>query len=246
MQENTEIIRLAAAPEMVRYLALFHRAFGVTAGYKEDRNPNEALLGGYLANALHNLPGILRNYDEDRWNNPGDIERWAKRGMPKMIAGYGAPEAVISLCSRVVSPEGTAAELGLSDDLSDLNLAPSDAFDYYLTQFYYTFLTVRMLRNHGNKGDTSLPSQGRRYSPWHDLRQNWTDRADEKAMLCACIAQALLPVIAGLVRWNTFEEDLWLQEARLAKASVPERFHNAWEAQLKPWVFSANLPSPVV
>jgi hypothetical protein len=233
MQQNTEMTP-APATEMVRYLALFHRAFGVIAAYKENRNPNEALLGGYLADALHNVPGILQDYDEQRWHSTGDIEKWVRRGLPQMVAGYGAPEAIITLCSRVISPEGTAAELGLSNDLSNLDMAPQEALDHYLTLLYSECLEVRTLRNHGNKGDMSLPPQERQYIPWHDLEIIWTEEANEGSLLCAYSAQALLPVIAGLVRWNIFDEQAWQRETKRLREFLPERFRKRWESQFRP------------
>lgn len=240
-------IMLAPAPDMVRYLAIFHRAFTVCAGYKENKDPYEAVLGGELADALHNVPSLLWSYRESKeWNSPSQMDAWVRHEVVAGLQKYGAPERIIALCSRVVSPEGTAAVFGLRDDLSDLHLAPQDTLDRCLTVLRQACLTLRVMRNFDNDGDTSVPRNKREYAPWRDLETVWTSEADTWGLFCAYLAQALLRVIAGIVHWKTFDEDAWLQEARTVKALVPEQFRDAWEAQLKPWVFSVNLPSPVV
>lgn len=230
-------MKLAPIPEIVRYLAVFHRAFTVIANYK-DKNPDEALLGGYLADALHNVPTVLWNYDEANWDKPSETDHWISLGLPHMVAGYGAPEPIVALCSQVVTKKGVAAELGLSDDLSNLDLSPPDALSRYTVVIHLLCLTLRMVRNDGNYTIVSLPGQERRLTPWRDLAALWTSEADEYSLYCAYLAQTFLPVFPALVRWKTFDEDVWLQEASLAKTLVPEPFHDGWEEQFKPWVLS--------
>lgn len=224
-------MKLAPAPEMVRYLAIFHRAFTVSAGYKENKDPYEAVLGGELADALHNVPSLLWDYKEKGRHSHSQIR------FVEALQKYGAPERIIALYSYVASTEGTAAELGLREDLSDICLAPQDALDRYLRVLHQACLALRVMRNFDNDGDTSLPRNEREYAPWRNLETIWTTEADEWGTFCSHLAQAFLPLIAALVRWNTFDEDLWLQEASAAKTLVPEQFRKSWDAQFKQWVF---------
>ena len=232
MQENREKTP-APAPEMVRYLAMLHRAFKVTASYKETRNPEEALLGGELANALHNVPSLLRNYSESAWQKPSEVNNWIRTIFPQHIANLGAPEEIITLCGRVISRERTAEELGLQDDLLDLSLAPPDVLNRYLNLLVDTCVSVRRLSSFGNwKADVP---PGKIYPQiWRDLKSIMTDESDELGLYCAHLAETVLPVIPALVRWESFDEAAFQKSVTATKALIPERFQKYWDSQFTP------------
>ncbi len=218
-------MKLAPVPEIVRYLAIFHRAFKLVASYKDNKNPDVALLGGFLADALHNVPRLLQNYDEAEWYKPSEMDQWIGRGVPRMVRGYGAPVYVVTLCENIVSDRNCAQEIGLLADLSDLIIAPPGTRERYLSLLYQACVGIRVLRNYGNRGD----------SPWRDLKNNWTDRANERSLLFSCLAQALLPAIIALVQWDLTSDDTFQRQIAVTKTLVPERYRDNWEASFKPW-----------
>lgn len=68
--------KLAPPEALVRYLAPFRRAFAAVATYARRRDRGGLLLGGYVADALHNVPAVLWRYDESAWHAPAAMRDW--------------------------------------------------------------------------------------------------------------------------------------------------------------------------
>lgn len=64
----------APAQELVRFLAVFHRFLTATEGYSTRADRSGVLLGGWLADALHNVPFLLRHYSLDAWHSPAKMD----------------------------------------------------------------------------------------------------------------------------------------------------------------------------
>jgi hypothetical protein len=186
---------LAPAPVLVGHLAVFRRALVAIDGYTRIGDKEGMLLGGYLANALHNVPSMLWNCRADEWFSPEKMEEFLNE-FPAFAEEKGAPERLVADCQRILSPEGAARELGLRDDLSDLDLAPLPKMRVYLDVLYWACLSMRLMRNHGHR---PMPA-------FRDLPQVWTDRAEEQATFNGRVAAALEPVPSALVRWGNFDE----------------------------------------
>jgi len=130
---------IAPLPVMVRYLAIFRRTFAFTADSADPSTPERVLLGGYLADALHNVPDMLWRYNEEAsYQTPRDLEVWITQGTPHRLLDHGASESVLAECRRIVgiSPAAAAEELHLHSDLANVDLAPRERLSGYLKVFY--------------------------------------------------------------------------------------------------------------
>ena len=106
------------------YLAIFHRLFSGMERAAADRDREAMWACQWAADALHNVPAMLRRYDAtDEWHDPARFKRQIT-GFPRFLASMGAPARVGTLAAELVSRRGVAKELGLQRDLSDLDLAP--------------------------------------------------------------------------------------------------------------------------
>lgn len=89
-----DVPKPAPPEEMVRYLAAFRRAFSAIAAYTEKRDRAGLLLGGYLADALHNVPSMLWHCDESEWHNPRDMRAWLEYEFFDRLRSLSAPPAL--------------------------------------------------------------------------------------------------------------------------------------------------------
>jgi len=205
-----------APPEqIVRYLAVFRRAFEAIARYAEERDREGMLYGGYLADALHNVPIILRRYAPNGWWKPQEIETWLWRIFPAHLRELGAPLRVLEANAAIFASEGMEAALGLQADRSDLNLAPDADQTRLLHLLYQTCLEMRPLMNYGNRREFAvIPFLRSRRIPFRDLASVWTDTAEELAQWNGRAARALASVPLALVRWQDFDEERLRQDLR--------------------------------
>jgi hypothetical protein len=121
------VIVLPLRDALIWYLAVFRRLFVRMDAAATDEDREAMWVCQWAADALHNVPSLLRRY-EDRsqhyaWYTPADAERQLL-AFPEFISEIGGPEPGVALARELVSQQGAAAELGLAPDLRDLDLAP--------------------------------------------------------------------------------------------------------------------------
>jgi len=182
----------ASNAEIVHYLAVFRRTFRyiAEAGDSEDRVAH--VFGGELANVLHNMPGYLRRTEPDGWLD-GRVTDFPA----KMRAS--APEPIATECARIFASDDDLNELGLTADLSNLDLAPPDRLHAYLGVFRDAFITLRGMRNYG--GNDKF---------WLGVDAEWSNAVTELARITAWIARRLQDVPRHLVQWSVFDEQAFL------------------------------------
>jgi hypothetical protein len=209
-----ENIELAPASELVRYLAIFQRAFVAIENYTRTEDKAGMLLGGWIADALHNVPGLLINYSPDAWYNPVRMDEWM-HDFPEEMEERELPPHLVRDCRAIFARAGTAQELQLQDDLSDIDIAPPPKMRGYLTILYHACLGMRLIRRYGHRSHT----------PWKGLESLWTDEADERAEDNSLTVQMLCPLPKGLVHWSQFDE------ARFRQAGLNLVSHRSLEEQ---------------
>src|SRR5579883_1971593 len=97
---------IAPVPELVHYLAIFHRFAVALTDAVERRDVAGILMGVWIADTLHNVPGMLRRYDPAAdWNGPVQLAEWM-REFPKRVRKAGAPDELAAACDAIFSPEG--------------------------------------------------------------------------------------------------------------------------------------------
>lgn len=214
--------QLAPAPLLACYLARFRRFFAAVIDYTQQGDKAGMLLGGHLADALHNVPTLLWHCDAADWFNPVDMEAHIQ-DFAEMLMEKDAPERIVANSRRILSAEYGAQELGLRPDLADADIAPLPEMRLYLSRLRDACLMMRFMRNCG-----SHPS-----SPWNGLEQSWAlkaERAEAQAAFNQATALALLPVPAALLQWKRFDEPAFHNGVAAAACLLPEADRAEWVA----------------
>jgi hypothetical protein len=161
----------------------------------------------WAAYTLHNVPDMLRLYDDT--SSCEKQEGAARRllALPKFLAQKGAPPRLSVLGERLGSQKGAHEELGLAVDLRDLDLAPNRELDEHLQTLYQFCLETRQVWSWPHK---ELGEDG-----WSDCefqgRNNGVIGRTAK----------LLPV--GLVHWHEFDPSAFKAEVERAYAELKPR-----------------------
>lgn len=214
---NNEFV-LAPTEELVRYLSILRRSFACIHAWGTTGNRDGMLFGGWLADALHNVPDMLLHETRYTYPSPKSIGDWLDRGFPAMMRHhFAAPEHLLSAYEAILSPENAASELGIEDGI---DIAPIDGMQRYLALFYDAFLEIRDMRRYGSKP-----------TPWPILPQKWSAEADEDGLKYADVAGLLESVPAGLLRWGDFDEVRFLRAAREGEGIYSERYLTHWQSR---------------
>ena len=243
--------QLAPDAVLVRYLALFHRFLSAVVEYTWDGDKPGILMGGYLADALHNVPSMLWYTGEDAYYTPVIMNR-RMENFPEQIWERAAPERLVEDSRHILSAEGGARELGLCNDLADLHLAPLPRMRIYLNLLYRACLSMRLMINHGTRPSpvrqmvenaldtyhlfvTGKVYSGRQYpyTPWKGLEHAWTKEAQVQANANRQVAEVLLLVPHALVQWPRFDEAQFRTLVREADAVKLEQERGVWNVFLK-------------
>lgn len=204
---------LAPMRELVHFLAVFHRAFLTIQEAAVNHDREAMLLGGGVANALHNVPSRLIHHDPTGSHHIDD----RPEAYPCIVRQH-APSRIAALCTHIFSSDGDPEELGLSPDLSDLHLAPPEKFDEYVYILYRACLGIRLMGNHGDIEPL-----------WLTPKPNWYQSADEQGVFYGQLAHLLQPIPAGLVHWDQFDEEAFWRAARQMWGYTPYLYHTRWE-----------------
>lgn len=213
---------LAPASELVRYLAVFHRAFAAIERYRRDEDWEGAYRSGWLADTLHNAPSVVLNYGADVWYTPermNEIFEAASIDMTKI----GASAHLVRDFYHIFSPQGTAAELGLRDDLSDLSPPPPQKARYYADYLRLEFVAIRHIRSYGEWKPL----------PWSVAQEKWSEEASKVARLNGHLARAVLPLLVGLVHWETFDEAAFFDRTIALASELSEEDRPQWFQSLE-------------
>jgi hypothetical protein len=203
-------LSIAPAPELIRYLCLFHRAFVAMQRYVEDQDEDGIILMAWIADTIHNVPDMLWRYDPNtNWHGPAQTAAWMN-AFPQIVRGTAAPNRIIAACEHIFSPEGATEELALSADLSDLDLAPPDQLAAHIDLFYHACLSFRWLQGRG--------------LPWRSRDKHWAARQAEITEAMRRMANVLVQAPIGLVHWRQFDKERFAQEARSIWVDWPAGF----------------------
>lgn len=218
---NNGII-LAPVPELIRYLSILRRSFACIRKWGTTEDRDGMLFGGWLADALHNVPNMLLHYaPHAAWHSPTSISDWLERGFPaQMRHHFGAPEHLLAAYEGILSAENAAMGLGIEFPQDAPDVAPPNAMLRYLTLFYDALLEMRYMRNYGCKP-----------APWPVRLENWSREADEDGRFNADFAGLLEVIPAGLVRWDGFDEEKLLRTAREKEGAIPDKYRKYWRSR---------------
>lgn len=170
-------ISIAPTPELIRYLALFRRTFLAMQKYVEEQDEDGILLMAWTADALHNIPGMLWRYPPQESTdaypvaNMQRLTTWVNN-FPQVVTKCAPPDHIIAACESIFSPKGTAAELALSEDLSDLDLAPSHQIAAHVDLFYSACLAFRW----------------RQGTHWREFDEHWQEARIGKILIIGKMA----------------------------------------------------------
>ena len=244
---------LAPAPVLLRCLAVFHRFFTAVEDYSRADDKAGMLLIGYLADALHNVPGMLWHCDKaDVWRTPDSMDAWML-DFPDHIRKKAAPERIIADGERILSAENSAQTLGARAgvaDIVDLDLCPLREMRLYLDLIYHACLSMRMMRNYGRRpsvihnvmdewrdaydflvlNKTTYPA--RVHTPWRELEKAWTQDAQAQADVNRALAQILLSLPTAMVHRSSFDPAQFRVNL-LAHIERPGSPHAAWTRLLE-------------
>ena len=212
-------------------MAVFQRAFAAIDEYALAGDKQGMLFGGWLANALHNVPGVLQYYSDDASLNAQRITNRLEV-LPERLRTSNAPERLITDCNRILSECDAARDLGLKEDLSDIDLAPDTDMCLYLDILYEACLVMRLTENCSSKSDNR----------WADLDNSWSAWAYEQAKLSGLIASTLRTLPSGLVKWNEFDRKAFRRNACKASRHIPRAERFLWKKVHladKPAIFKA-------
>jgi hypothetical protein len=237
--------QLAPAPVIVRYLAVFQRALIAIQDYTRNGDKPGMLLGGWLADALHNVPAMLWHSSHASEHTPEAMDIWMN-SFPDMLIKRAAPARLVEDSRRIVSAEGAAHELGLREDLTDLELASLPKMREYLNMIYEACVLMRGMRNYGTPPFTPLEAQENVrnvtpgvneqmsnrlvYTPWSGLEYAWTEDAQTHAVFNGRMATLLQPVPQALVHWVQFDRAQWVRTVLEAIADLPDDHQQWWRS----------------
>lgn len=212
---------LAPIDRMVRYLAVFQRFFCAVIHYSETGDRAGVLLGGRLADALHNVPAMLRHCEANSVYSPDYMDAWMQE-FPRAISRMAAPTRIIRDARAVLSPERAALDLQLRTDLTDVDLAPVRSMGVYLQWLCEACVYMRLMQNYG----------ARSLLAWKDLDAAWSLAAEAQAEYNRSMASVLLPVPNALVHWQSFDEDRFFREALNDAEKLPDDRRSEWKTFL--------------
>jgi hypothetical protein len=217
----------APLSEWVYYLAVFRRALLSIQEYAEQRDSDRMLLGGYLADALHNVPALLWHYEDGGWHDPARIRGWIQN-YPQHLQKLHAPIEVVAGAVFVVSPDNDARRLGLENDFSNHNIPPTETQELLLDMLYASCLWMRGIRGFGR-----ATRHNAAHHPWHRLYKMWNEEAMEFGTFNGLLAEAQRDIPCALLRWQDYgvtaltDPTLWLMD------SVPERYRDWWQKHFR-------------
>jgi hypothetical protein len=212
--EDLERLTIAPPEELVRYLAIFRRFLRSFASSSRSGDRQRLILAGWIADALHNVPGLLYRYEPKVWSSPEQIDRWV-RAFPRSIGPRGAPAEIAAECLTIFAHHGASGELALRAGLSKLNVAPPEKMKHYLRLLYGFCLDTRTLRSYSDP-----------CAPWGDVNSRWDDQGDSMVAFYGLVAEVLLPIPRALVHWSTFDERAFWHST--LSMDVVLRNENAW------------------
>jgi hypothetical protein len=208
---------IAPPADLVRYMAFFHRAFAAIDDYTVAGDKQGMLLGGWLADALHNVPGVLQHYSDDSSQNALHMTNRIEV-LPNRLLNSNAPERLITDCTRILSETDTARDLGLQDDLSDIDIAPDTEMILYLHILAKACIYMRMAGNCESKSENR----------WEDLDSSWNKWAYNQAKLSGLVASTLRTLPSGLVKWSEFDRNAFRRHVLNATINVPRPKQLYW------------------
>jgi hypothetical protein len=183
---------------LITYLAIFHRLFQTMEEAAFANDLERMWLCQWGADALHNVPSMLRDYrGKQSWNRLDEIESWT-RSFPDYLRSQGVPNSVAEQAERMFARNGAKKELGLTEDLKNVSLIPDDEMNAHLDLLYGVCLDCRQRRI------------------WSGMEEeDWQDcvRLGRRNGAIAAIARELT---WGMVHWRDFDSDSVRQ--RLAEA----------------------------
>ena len=208
----TEIC-IAPTLELIRYLCLFHRVFEAMQMFMKAQDEDGIVLMAWIADAIHNVPAMLWRYDATF--DPA-CRGWAKStadwmiAFPQVVGECMPPAHIMAACEAIFSDQNTAAELGLSDDFHDLDLAPPEKLATYIDLCYHACLAIRWRQI--------------ARTPWRQKDPHWSDQQAYTMSLMGKIAELLVLLPYGLTHWHDVDEEAFTQAARQHWENWPAGF----------------------
>jgi len=213
-------INIAPTDELIRFLCLFRRWLNYFERCIKLDDNDGTLLCIWIADAVHNVPLRLCYYDPD----PTDFYSLARQtiwvnSFPQAIRDDGAPDRIVQDCESIFSTDDVYKELGLDEDLSNLNLAPPDKIEDFINLVYNFCITVRFsLPTKPTLGNYLLNRLKHFWRiicfkgllRWHHYRvyERFREkRYPEYSVWIVEQAGSLQQAATGLVHWDNFDED---------------------------------------
>ena len=194
----------APIPELLWYMAIFRRTFCLMEQAAADDDDEGMWLTQWAADALHNVPRMLRDYDEKACYSPGRTRLWVS-GLSRQMQHLRAPESVCRAAARLVDASGSAESLGLDRDLEDLDLAAGDALEQGLEGLFHACLITRQC----------MPREALLVKGWGVTRSY-----GRQNRILGAVAKELP---WGLVHWKAFDLPAFEEQMHAAYVSVGAR-----------------------
>ena len=176
--------------EYVRYLAIFQRTFAARIDYTQKGDIEGVWLSGWLEDTLHNVPAMLWNCSHDDWYAPKKMNEWIQT-FPVIVREWQVPKRLVEETERILSLENGTVELGLREDLADIDLAPFPELHDCLEMLYDGCIYMRRRRM------------------WKDLERYRSVEEKEHIEYCRKLSTVLLPLPKGLLHWSQFDKEVF-------------------------------------
>ena len=199
-----------APPEvLVRYLAIFRRVFAEMEAAAAADDLAGMWLCQWAADALHNVPGMLADYDRkpDDWNSPQRLSEWMVE-FPESLAELGGPPEVVTRARELFESTGSHTLLGLTDDLRDFNAPPKDQLERY----------IKSLK------DMCLETRYRLF--WSAANGNCQSPCRKFGLRNGRIGGLAKDIPLAIAQWNTFDRESF--RARWEAGSQKLEHHPQW------------------
>lgn len=213
---------LAPTAEIIRYMAIFERTFTAMARYGLEGNRDGMYLGGWMTNALHNAPGLLRSYRTEGtpWLTAEGMNQWMQI-FPQQMRERGLPSALADECEQIF---GGAVDLQAQQEPEGCAIAPTEKFRAYMSVLSEACLGMRGLRGWSGSSDV-----------WQESVAEWNSKGDRWGRFCGRLAAALLPITTGMVQWSQFDEARFFEVAFQMASDLPEDLQKQWTDLFNRW-----------
>jgi hypothetical protein len=213
------------------FLAIFHRAFTAIDEYGTAEDQLGIHFGGWLADALHNVPGMLRDCRPiHEWHSPDALKDWLALGFLESLLEFNAPERILREAKCITSFERFDDESEFAISNPHFCIAPKCEFEWYTDKLADACIRIRTIRYHWDTPTGLL---------WGELEPSRAEEAIRQGIYNALIARLLLPVPKLLLTWSEAQENAFQGLAIEVLRAMPKQFQDPF---WRNWIIREKNP----